>query len=178
MADIPQQTDHQISPQPGMESVLQGAEILALLQQLQQGQAALQEGQAALQRGQVALLEGQAALQQGQTDFRGEQAALQEGQEEILQQVEGLREEGSRQDKNSIARVINNTANLDDALLEPFCGVNGQLVPHFPATLGHAKRLRSDRVDALLLALGLGVAGSLAVRRTRFKRYIGIHDDE
>ncbi|KAG0642709.1 hypothetical protein HOY80DRAFT_900630 [Tuber brumale] len=171
MADIPQQTDHQITPQPGMESVFQGAEILALLQQLQQGQAALREGQAALQ-------EGQAALQQGQTGFRREQAALLEGQEEILQQVEGLREEGSRQDKSFIARVINNTANLDDAPLEPFYGVNGQLVPHFPATLGHAKRLRSDRVDALLLALGLGVAGSLVVRRALFKRYIGIDDDE
>ncbi|KAG0132088.1 hypothetical protein HOY82DRAFT_518314 [Tuber indicum] len=177
MEDIPEQTNSQISPQPGRESVLQGAEILALLQQLQQGQSALHEGQVALRQGQTALKEGQAALQQGQTDFQGEQAALLGGQADILQQVDGLRDEGSRQDKNSIARVINNNARLDDTPLEPFYGINGQLVPHFPPTLGHAKRLRSDRVDALLLALGLGVAGSLAVRRTRFKRYIGLRDD-
>ncbi|KAG0132087.1 hypothetical protein HOY82DRAFT_484107 [Tuber indicum] len=156
----------------------QGAEILALLHQLQQGQITLREGQVILQQGQDALQEGLAILQQGQVVLQEEQTTLQEGQAEILQQVEGLKEEGSRQDKNSIARVINNSASLDGTPLEPFYGINGQLAPNFPATLGHAKRLRGDRVDTLLLALGLETGGTLAVRRTRVSRYIGLRDDE
>ncbi|KAG0642708.1 hypothetical protein HOY80DRAFT_1134312 [Tuber brumale] len=175
MADILERPDHQTPPQPDMENVLrgiqnittgttrvantpafnQGAEILALLRRLQQGQIVLQKGQAALQQGQDSLREGQATLQRGQAGLQGEQAALQEGQAEILQQVEGLRDDGFHQDKNSIARVIDNSASFDGTPLEPFYGVNGQLVPNSPATLGHAKRLRSDRVDALLVALGL-----------------------
>lgn len=43
--------------------------------------------------------------------------------------------------RKSIARVINNGANRNGAVLEPFYGLGGQSVPGFPRTLGDPKRL-------------------------------------
>ncbi|KAG0138163.1 hypothetical protein HOY82DRAFT_588739 [Tuber indicum] len=157
-ADIPEQPGGQIEPQSGLELALQGSRDLT------SGATGVANvpfnGRADI----VALLQH---LQQGLAD-------LQEGQEDTLQQVQVLRDEISRHDKNSVARAANNSADRDDAPLEPFYGVNGGLIPRFPATLGDVKRLSSDRVNRLLLALGLDVVGSLKVRRRRLKKYIGL----
>lgn len=59
---------------------------------------------------------------------------------EVTNNATGLRE------RNSIARVINSSADRNSTELEPLCGVNGQVVPSFPATLGDAKALNGERL--------------------------------
>ena len=47
----------------------------------------------------------------------------------------GLRE------SNNISRQINSSGDPNSTALEPFYGVDGQLVPGFPATFGEARAL-------------------------------------
>ncbi|KAG0632718.1 hypothetical protein HOY80DRAFT_764548 [Tuber brumale] len=158
-ADMPKPPEGQIGPQPGLELALQGSRDLT-------SEAAAVTNVPAPNGGAeiVALLQH---LEQGLT-------ALQQGQEDTLQQVQVLRDEVSRCDKNSVARAANNSVDCDSAPLEPFYGLNGKLIPRFPATLGDIKKLSSDRVDRLLLALGLDVVGTLKVRRRRLRKHIGL----
>src|SRR5437899_2532719 len=67
---------------------------------------------------------------------------------EVTDSVTGL------SDRNSVARAINNGADRDGSPLEPFYGVDGQLIPHFPATLGDTKRLSGKCLN--LLGEGFG----------------------
>ena len=98
---------------------------------------------------------------------------------------------GSRE-TNSIARLMNRGANRNNTVLEPFYGIDGQLVPGFPRTLGAAKRLNGrclsflrreissklshigKTLNPLLLSLGLPVSGLVAVRKARFFNYVGL----
>ena len=53
-------------------------------------------------------------------------------------------------EKHSIARVINSSAISYNSTLEPFYGVNGELVAGFPGTLGIAKGLLRECCDLSL----------------------------
>ncbi|RPA90475.1 hypothetical protein L873DRAFT_1821073 [Choiromyces venosus 120613-1] len=130
----------------------QGAQILAALHQLQQGVAAVQQNMA--------------GLHQNMLD-------LQQGQADILERIQHLEDESSHQDQNNIARAINSTVPLRSGVLEPFYGLNGQLIVGFPRGNADIERLNGDGINALLVALGLGVAGTVAARKERFSRYIG-----
>ncbi|RPA90817.1 hypothetical protein L873DRAFT_1716549 [Choiromyces venosus 120613-1] len=142
-------------------------ELLQRVVAIQEGQTELQERVVALQQGQVEFQEGLVALQQGQAGF-------QEGQVDLLEQIKHLNQEFPRQDKNNIARLINRAVTRRTTSLEPFYGLNGQLVPGFPRTGADIGRLNSDAINALLVALGLEVTGAVAARKERFKRYIGL----
>ena len=64
--------------------------ILAMLEQLQTGQTALQQGQTALQAGQTALQQGQTELQAGQTALQQGQTELQAGQIAVNTRLDGM----------------------------------------------------------------------------------------
>ena len=123
--------------------------IQGQLEQARQRQADLQRDVANLRQ----------ELQQGRGATGGDQATV---QADLLQEVQRLRDEISRQsvflvfslfiyevtnketglrEKNNTARVINSGANRNSTALEPLYGVNGELVPDFPATFGDAKAL-------------------------------------
>ena len=53
-------------------------------------------------------------------------------------------------EKNNIARVINSGASRNSTALEPLYGVNGELVPDFPATFGDAKALDGKCLGLIL----------------------------
>ena len=109
-------------------------------------------------------------LQQGQATIRGDLAAV---QADFLREIQKLRDEISRQsvflvfplytrvyevinsvtalrEKNNIARVINSGASRNSTALEPFYGVNGELVPDFPETFGDAKALDGKYLGLIL----------------------------
>ncbi|KAG0643286.1 hypothetical protein HOY80DRAFT_1095097 [Tuber brumale] len=96
----------------------------------------------------------------------------------VEQRVEALRQDMnvnfSRIERNGIARIINNSIAGGNTPLEPFYGLNGQLIPDFPKTARQAMSLKSKRVNGLLLALGLDTVGVLEVRRNRLMKYIGL----
>ncbi|RPA90815.1 hypothetical protein L873DRAFT_1753158 [Choiromyces venosus 120613-1] len=114
-----------------------------------------------------------AELQQNVADLQQHVEELQQGQPDILERIQYLEDEFSRQNKNNIARAINSMVNCRDILLQPFYGVNGQLIVDFPRCGADIARLTGDEINALLVALGLEVLGSLATRKECFKRYIG-----
>ncbi|RPA90825.1 hypothetical protein L873DRAFT_1795244 [Choiromyces venosus 120613-1] len=129
----------------------QRAQILVALQQLQRGVAAFRQELADLRRRVVELQQSVVELKQGQLD-------LQEGQAGILECLQRFEDDSSRRAK----------------LLEPFYGLNGQLIVDFPRSTADIGRLNGDGINALLVALGLEVTGTVAVRKARFKRYIGL----
>ncbi|KAG0643285.1 hypothetical protein HOY80DRAFT_1133956 [Tuber brumale] len=168
MADTPKQPNQ--TPEelpalwPGVSMLDQGPQGLRALEQ---SVAAIQERLSALEQSVASIQEGRPAPKQGVT-------AIQEGLDALRGEVDGMRSEISRNDKNAIARIINNSAMDGRAPLEPFYGVSGQLIPDFPENPREAMNLQGDRVDSLLLALGLEVTGCLTVRRNRFGDYIGL----
>ncbi|KAG0643290.1 hypothetical protein HOY80DRAFT_1095112 [Tuber brumale] len=96
----------------------------------------------------------------------------------VEQRVEALRQDMnvnfSRTERNGIARIINNSIAGGNTPLEPFYGLNGQLIPDFPETARQAMGLNSQRVNALLTALGFDTVGVLEVRRNRLMKCIGL----
>ncbi|PWW79644.1 hypothetical protein C7212DRAFT_275954 [Tuber magnatum] len=197
MADVPEQLqppdEVQIEPQFGIEVVIQsfsdlaiqvsraralptidqGAGILALCQQLRQGFAKLQQEQVGLQQ---ALADTQKNLQQARADLQQTRGDLQQQLANTQLEVQNLRDENARLERNAIARTRNQSAIRGNTPLEPFYGLDGQLIPGFPATVAVARGLKANRLDPLILALGLQGAGTLADRRDRFMRFIGLPD--
>ncbi|RPA90483.1 hypothetical protein L873DRAFT_1795484 [Choiromyces venosus 120613-1] len=156
----------------------QRAQILVALQQLQRGVAAFRQELADLQRRVVELQQSVVELQQGQLD-------LQQGQAGILEHFNALRMILPAGTKTTLPDPLIITPNAEPHLLEPFYGLNGQLIPDFPRTAADIGRLNrreilsnpndiGDGINALLVALGLEVTGTVAVRKERFKRYIGL----
>ncbi|RPB05273.1 hypothetical protein L873DRAFT_1840196 [Choiromyces venosus 120613-1] len=93
---------------------------------------------------------------------------MQQIQEQIQQGYENFLEEAPRGNKNSFARVVNSRVSNGGMVLETLYGVNGQLVPNFPRTR------TGPAIDQLLLDLGLDTTGTMARRKLRFNKYIGI----
>ncbi|RPA90476.1 hypothetical protein L873DRAFT_1848804 [Choiromyces venosus 120613-1] len=112
-------------------------------------------------------------LQQNVEGLQQRELELQQGHAGILEQLQRLRDDGSRQDKNSVARAINSTVPHRAGVLEPFYGLNGQLIPGFPGGAADIAGLNGDAIDALLVELGLGVTGTVPVRKAYFQKYIG-----
>ncbi|PUU74935.1 hypothetical protein B9Z19DRAFT_1132192 [Tuber borchii] len=110
-------------------------------------------------------------LQQGHAAVGGDQVAV---QADFLQDVQRLRDETSRQERNNIARVIKSGASRNSTALEPLYGVNGELVLDFPATFGDAKALDDATINPPLVALGLNTDGTLSTRKAHFYKYIGL----
>ncbi|PUU74005.1 hypothetical protein B9Z19DRAFT_1001968 [Tuber borchii] len=135
---------------------------------------ALEQRHAALQREHATLRGEHVALQQGQLALKQQLVALEQRMDTLQKAVPVLRDEISRQERHSIARVVNSTATRHPITLDPFYGVDGELAPGFPVTLGDARRLNGKILNPLLLSLGFPVSGSVAVRKTCFFKYVGL----
>ncbi|KAG0133643.1 hypothetical protein HOY82DRAFT_639973 [Tuber indicum] len=100
--------------------------------------------------------------------------AIEQNIRELTEGMTSMRALISRNDKNGVARIINNNASRGDTPLEPFYNLDGELISDFPETAGQAMRLQDQRINALLVALDLSADGAPALRRNRFMRYIGL----
>ncbi|RPA90474.1 hypothetical protein L873DRAFT_1782718 [Choiromyces venosus 120613-1] len=142
-------------------------EVKQSLVEVKQGLVEVKQSLVEVKQSMVEVKQSVAEVKQSQLDF-------QQGQADILEHLQRFEADSSRRDKNNIARLINHNATRGTTSLEPFYGLNGQLVPDFPRTGADIGRLNSDAINALLVALGLEVTGTVAVRKERFKRYIGL----
>ncbi|PUU78623.1 hypothetical protein B9Z19DRAFT_1064883 [Tuber borchii] len=194
MAHIKEEPEAQTYPQPDSQIAAQGSQntttqttrtkkaptdpILAMLHQMEETMAAIQRGMEAQLEEQTFFLKQADHLNQQADDLIQEAKRM-----DMCEQIVDTRSQTllprtlddiSPRERNSIARLFNRGANRDNTVLKSLYGVNGQLIPGFPRTLGHAKRLNSEALNPLLLALGLPVSGSVAVRKTRFFNYVGL----
>ncbi|PUU74350.1 hypothetical protein B9Z19DRAFT_1068274 [Tuber borchii] len=115
-----------------------------------------------------------AALQREQDTIKQRQDAYDNQVAGLLGAIGDLRGEICRQEKHSIARVLNSSAIRYSSTLRPFYGGNGELVPGFPKTLGAAKRLLRPDITRLLSALDLSTDGLMPKVKTRFFEFIGV----
>lgn len=78
-------------------------------------------------------------------------------------------------DYNAAARFINNTmAVRTDNQLIPLKTQRNENIPNFPSTLIDIDRANSAELNRLLESYGLPTAGTVAVRKTQSKHYLGI----
>jgi hypothetical protein len=77
--------------------------------------------------------------------------------------------------KNIQARQMNSTCIDDEDALDVVYDAEGNAPPNFPPTLGAISALDGPALTALLQHYGVPSHEVVAVRRQRFKKYIGIH---
>ncbi|PUU77484.1 hypothetical protein B9Z19DRAFT_1128222 [Tuber borchii] len=144
----------------GVEAILQNTEArLERQRAILETQEALLQEQVIIRQQQVRInqrlgrpKDGMTRLEDGMIRLANGMTRIENGMGAIHQEVRGIRHDISRQEKNRIARLINRRANRDSTVLEPLYGINGQLVPGFPRTLGDAKRLNDNALNPLLLS--------------------------
>ncbi|KAI9880290.1 MAG: hypothetical protein M1830_004409 [Pleopsidium flavum] len=87
---------------------------------------------------------------------------------------DGLELYMSAESQNQVARVFNSHLTSPEIPFQPLHNRQNQVVDGFPLNLAALARLNDASTTRLLNAYGLGSDGTVAIKKRRFKYFIGV----